>query len=95
MMEPATLPRHELTGLEVCVRDASDPTLVGRSGQVVDETRNTLLISARDGSEIQVPKPITTFEFRTPDGTAVAVDGSRLVARPARRTERRGESVWR
>jgi len=53
-----------------------------------------------------VPKAVATFEFRlddcverrstTDDSDAeyVTVDGERLVARPARRTERTGDSPW-
>jgi ribonuclease P protein subunit POP4 len=55
----------------------------------------------------QVPKAAATFEFRLPaddDAPArgaqgadqfVTVAGERLVARPARRTEHRGDSTWR
>ncbi|MFD1585622.1 ribonuclease P protein component 1 [Halorientalis brevis] len=59
----------------------------------------------------QVPKADATFEFSTPDGQSearsastqsngesretVTVEGERLVARPARRTERTGDSKWR
>ena len=56
----------------------------------------------------QVPKAAATFEFRlsgTDDDASargaqeadqfVTVAGERLVARPARRTEHRGDSIWR
>ncbi|WP_420028436.1 ribonuclease P protein component 1 [Haloglomus litoreum] len=59
----------------------------------------------------QVPKAAATFEFRLPDDASddasarhggareadqfVTVAGERLVARPARRTEHRGDSIWR
>ncbi|WP_135363717.1 ribonuclease P protein component 1 [Halosimplex halophilum] len=47
-----------------------------------------------------VPKAGTTFEFTLPgagDAPAevVTVEGRRLVARPARRTEKSGDSKWR
>ncbi|MWG35137.1 ribonuclease P protein component 1 [Halomarina oriensis] len=60
----------------------------------------------RQGSRsVRVPKAVATFEFRlddverrstTDDSDAeyVVVDGERLVARPARRTERTGDSRW-
>jgi ribonuclease P protein subunit POP4 len=104
-MEPATLPRHELAGLHVEVVDSSNPDLVGVAGEVVDETTNTLLV-AREGRAKQVPKAAATFEFRLPDdgcdgdtgatdASYVTVDGERLVARPARRTEHTGDNTWR
>ncbi|QLH83167.1 ribonuclease P protein component 1 [Halosimplex pelagicum] len=49
-----------------------------------------------------VPKAGTTFEFTLPTeagdasaGEVVTVEGRRLVARPARRTEKSGDSKWR
>ncbi|WP_136688389.1 ribonuclease P protein component 1 [Halorhabdus amylolytica] len=100
----AQLPRHELIGLAVRVSDATDPDLVGIEGTVLDETTNTLVIGV-GGRTWQVPKAVATFEFELPDSEAddpdasgsavVTVEGKRLVARPARRTERRGDSTWR
>jgi len=95
---PESLARHELAGLSVRVADATDPTLVDRSGRVVDETTNTLLVAeqrpererehcATTEQRIQVPKAGCALEFELPDGP-VTVAGDRLVARPARRTER-------
>jgi ribonuclease P protein subunit POP4 len=106
MLTAETLPRHELIGLRVRVVESSDPTLVGVEGEVVMETTNTLSV-AREGETgsrlVQVPKPVATFEFELPGGADpsatddaqfVVVDGERLVARPARRTEHTGDSRW-
>ena len=100
----AQLPRHELIGLAVRVSDATDPGLVDIEGTVLDETTKTLVIGV-GGRTWQVPKAVATFEFELPDGeeddpadgtsAIVTVEGQRLVARPARRTERRGDSTWR
>jgi ribonuclease P protein subunit POP4 len=95
-MTPESLVRHELAGLDVAVDDAPNPDLVGIAGRVVDETMQTLLVATSEGDR-QVPKASTTFRFTvTADGhTAdVLVDGERLVARPARRTESNGGSLW-
>jgi ribonuclease P protein subunit POP4 len=96
-LTPATLPRHELIGLDVAVAAASNPDLVGVTGQVVQETTKTLTIEGEDagsGRVWQVPKADATFEFDL-DGQTVTVEGERLEARPARRTERTGDSKWR
>jgi ribonuclease P protein subunit POP4 len=55
-------------------------------------------------SRVTVPKAACRFEFRLGgdagvrdaggDGPRVVVDGERLVARPARRTEQRSDSRW-
>jgi len=45
-----------------------------------------------------VPKADATFEFALPRGDTVevvTVEGEKLVARPARRTEQTGDSKWR
>jgi ribonuclease P protein subunit POP4 len=93
-LEPATLPRHELVGLRAEVVESTDPGLVGVAGEVVRETTKTLGIESRSGRVRQVPKAAATFRF-TVDDERVVVEGERLVARPAERTERRGDSTWR
>ncbi|PSP15885.1 ribonuclease P, partial [Halobacteriales archaeon QH_10_67_13] len=40
-------------------------------------------------------KAETTFEWTLPGGETVRTAGERLLARPARRTERTGDSPWR
>jgi len=92
-LTPATLTRHELIGLPVRVAAASNPDLVGIEGEVVMET--TQMLSVGRGERVwQVPKADATFAFDI-DGETVTVEGDRLVARPARRTERTGDSKWR
>ena len=90
---PETVARHELVGLSVRVVEADNPALVGIEGRVVDETTNTLRVEAADRVRT-VPKAGATFAFELPDGARVRVDGARLVARPARRTETTGGSQW-
>ena len=92
-----TVTRHELTGLHVRVADASDAGLVDREGSVVRETTKTLVIDPADAASagtLTVPKATATLVFRLPEGP-VTVAGDRLVARPARRSERGGDSRWR
>ncbi|MFB6088096.1 MAG: ribonuclease P protein component 1 [Haloarculaceae archaeon] len=96
-LTPETLPRHELVGLDVRVTEAANADLLDVEGEVVMETTETLTIEGAD-RVWQVPKEGTTFTFDVPDGesvTRVSVEGSRLVARPARRTENTGDSTWR
>ncbi|WEL18425.1 MULTISPECIES: ribonuclease P protein component 1 [unclassified Halorhabdus] len=101
-LTPDTLARHELIGLPARVSAATNADLVGIDGTVVDETAKTLSIE-RGGRTWQVPKATATVEFTlssddpaaTDGELVVTVDGNRLVAPPARRTERRGDSTWR
>jgi len=93
-LSPETLPRHELIGLDVEVVAASNPDAAGIAGRVVAETTRTLAVEGADRVR-HVPKAEATFAFAVPDGPTVRVDGERLVARPARRTETTGDSQWR
>jgi len=90
---PETLVRHELVGLEAVVVAASNPDLVGLGGDVVGETTRTLAVE-RDGRVVNVPKDGATFEWTLPAGETVRTAGERLLARPARRTEQTGDSIW-
>ena len=90
---PETVARHELVGLSVRVVEADNADLVGIEGRVVDETTHTLRVEAAERVRT-VPKAGSTLAFELPDGARVTVDGDRLVARPARRTERTGGSQW-
>lgn len=104
-----TLARHELCGLYVRVADAENRSLVGIEGRIVRETENTLLVETNSQVK-QVPKAGATFEFALADESVapaditddpesaaayVTIEGERLVANPARRTETTGDSTWR
>lgn len=93
-LTPETLARHELVGLDIEVVAASNPDLLGTSGEAVMETTRTLGIEHEE-RVLQVPKANATFEWTLPGGERVRTDGERLVGRPARRTEQRGDSIWR
>jgi ribonuclease P protein subunit POP4 len=86
--------RHEPVGLAATVRRATNPDLEGASGRVVRETTETLDLEGEDRVRT-VPKDVAQFAFTLPSGAVVTVDGEKLVARPARRTEQRGDSRWR
>ncbi|MEM1644293.1 MAG: ribonuclease P protein subunit [Ignisphaera sp.] len=80
---------HELIGLKVRILSHSDPTLIGKSGIVIDETLNTLVIL--DGSKnrkIRVSKYYGVFEFELPSKERVIVDGVLLHGRPEDRLKR-------
>ena len=95
-MTPETLLAHELVGLRVRVVEATNDDLVGLAGRVVGETTNTLRVEPAPGARVRVvPKAVATLEFELPSGEFVVVDGRRLVARPARRTQdTMGGTTW-
>ena len=84
---PDNILAHELIGLNVFVKDCSDPTLSSLRGSVVDETRNTLKLKV-DGKIKMVSKGVATFIFTLPDGLEVGLEGWRLVGRPEERVAR-------
>jgi ribonuclease P protein subunit POP4 len=81
---PQNILRHELIGLDVKVARAKNPEIRGVKGRIVDETRNMLSVVER-GTKLLIPKDVVTFRFKLEDGTAVDVNGERLVARPENR----------
>ncbi|WP_456474536.1 ribonuclease P protein component 1 [Candidatus Pyrohabitans sp.] len=78
--------KHELIGLECEIVSATDASLVGLRGVVVDETRNTLTLDVK-GKRKRVAKAIATFRFRV-GKSVVDVDGKALIARPEDRIKR-------
>lgn len=80
--------RHELIGLEARVMNSSDPTLLGTSGKIVDETRNMLMVE--QGEKVRkISKSNSTFLITLPEGDKVTVDGKKLVGRPEERVRRK------
>jgi len=86
--KPENLPRHELIGLQVLVDGSTNRGLVGLSGRVVDETRNTILVEVERKTK-RIPKACTSLTFTLPDGQRVRVAGSILVSQPENRISKR------
>ena len=65
--------------------ESNDPTLVGRTGLVMDETKNTLVMLEKD-SQIRIGKASIKF---TLDNSDVVVQGALVGQRPEDRTNRK------
>jgi ribonuclease P protein subunit POP4 len=85
--------QYEFIGLETTVVKSSNPDVVGLSGKVVDETRNTLTI-LQDNTEKVIVKDTSVFEFVLPDKTVVEIDGKVIMGRPEDRLKRRPKRLW-
>ena len=72
-------------GSTMNIVESNDPTLVGRSGLVLDETKNTLVMLENDRS-IRIGKSSITF---TLDNSDVVVQGALVGQRPEDRTNRK------
>lgn len=81
-----TIVLHELIGLYAEVLKSSDPSQVGIRGNVIDETKNTLLIETQDGAK-RVVKKVSTFKFKYGRKVFV-VDGKEIDFRAYERTEK-------
>jgi ribonuclease P protein subunit POP4 len=85
--------QYEFIGLETTVVKSSNPDMVGLSGKVVDETRNTLTI-LQDNTEKIIVKDTSVFEFVLPDEIIVEIDGKVIMGRPEDRLKRRPKRLW-
>jgi len=88
-IRPENILRHELIGLKTVVARSSNTSLVGTRGRIIDETRNTVKLSTRQGVKV-VPKGVAVFRFDLSDGTIVEVEGAKLVGRSENRMKARG-----
>lgn len=89
MITPENTLAHELIGLRVEVIKSPHRGYIGLAGQIVDETRQTLVIRTK-GRELRIPKEHSTFRFFFEEGS-VDIDGDLLVSRP----EDRIKKFWR
>ena len=85
--------QHEFIGLEAEVVKSSNPQVVGISGKVVDETRNTFT-KLHDDERKVVIKDTAIIEFVTLEGTVVEIDGKVVVGRPEDRIKKRPRRLW-
>ena len=86
---PENLPRHELIGLKAEVKESTDPTHVGMKGEILDETRDTLIIN-----EKQVEKENCKFLIEIPSGEKVELEGEIIKKRPEDRIDMKIRSKW-
>jgi len=75
---------HEIIGLNVSVLESTDNTLVGVSGEVVDETKNTLKIRTTNGIKT-ISKTIVKLNVEIPTGEKTIVNGNEIALRPENR----------
>lgn len=80
--------RGELICLGAEVISSTDPTLLGLSGTVIDETKNTITIRTTSGDK-KVPKGVVAFRFSSTSGKRVTIEGRSLVMRPEEKLRRR------
>jgi ribonuclease P protein subunit POP4 len=85
--------QHEFIGLETAVVNSSNPAMVGISGRVVNETRNTFTIK-QDNKMKVIAKDTSIFDFIFTDGTIVEIEGKVIMGRPESRLKKRPRRLW-
>ncbi len=88
----SNLAAHEFVGLKISITSSPDPTTIGLSGIIRDETRNMLTIQVRDRF-LRIPKDGSKLKFNLPTGDSVDLDGSSIKFRPEDRIKRR-QAKW-
>ena len=85
--------QHEFIGLEVKIVKSFNPDYIGIAGTLIDETRNTFIIS-QNNKRKTVIKDQAVFHFTLPDTTIIEIDGKVLKGRPEERLKKRIRRLW-
>ena len=85
-MNEKTLGKEELIGLKLTISECKDPTWKGKTGLVLDETKNTFLLEI-DNKEKRIAKATAIFEFEY-NGKKIRLNGSKIAYRPEDRTKK-------
>lgn len=80
--------RQELIGLKIKVMDSSNPLHKEITGEVRDETKNTIVILSNSKNK-RIPKKDAIYGFITSNGRFIEISGKRLLGRPADRINKR------
>jgi len=91
-MYEKTLARDEFIGLYVKIIDCKDPSWIGKSGKIIDETKNTFLIEIDDKKK-KIAKNIASFEFEY-NGKKITINGSKIAFRPEDRIKKVRWKYW-
>ncbi len=85
-MNEKKLARDEFIGLKVKIKKCTDPTLEGKKGIIVDETKKTFLIETDDKIK-RIAKKTAVFEF-TYEDKKISLNGSKINYRPEDRIKK-------
>ncbi len=85
-MNEKSFAKDEFIGLKVKIKKCSDPKWIGKSGFVLNETKNTFLLDIEHQEKI-IAKNNTIFEFEV-DDKKISLDGSKILFRPENRIKK-------
>ena len=85
-MQKIPIVKEELIGKIVKIKDCRDPNWIGKTGIIIDETKNTFLIEIKN-QQRRIAKNIATFEFKHQE-EKIIVEGSQLTYKPENRIKK-------
>jgi ribonuclease P protein subunit POP4 len=85
-MDERTLAKDELIGRQVKIKDSRDPNWTGKTGLIIDETKNTFLIEIKNEKKM-IAKKTASFEFEY-GGKKITLNGSKIAYRPEDRIKK-------
>lgn len=85
-MDEKKIARDELIGHHVKIKECTDPSWVGKTGKIIDETKNMFVIETKN-QEKRIAKKTATFEFQV-QGEKITIVGSKIAFRPENRIKK-------
>ncbi|MCJ2512918.1 MAG: ribonuclease P protein subunit [Candidatus Thermoplasmatota archaeon] len=79
--------KEEFIGLPINVNQCNDPSWIGKSGIIIDETKNMFIIKVNKKKNKSIEKRISKFEFEY-NGNKIILNGSKLAYRPEDRIKK-------
>ena len=86
-MKARDIVKVELIGKTIVIPAATNRSLVGKIGKVIDETKHLLVIAQPDGNVCKLLKSQVTISFIM-DGKRYTLAASHLVGRPEERLKK-------
>ena len=74
--------KGELIGSEIEIMHSKNKTLIGKTGKIIDETRNTITLET-NSKKIKVLKSHITFKIKNK-----IIDGKKIVGKPEDRIKK-------
>lgn len=85
-MNEKKLAREEFIGLKVKIRHCNDPTWIGKSGIIINETKNMFEIKINNKNK-KIEKKNSKFVFEE-NGNKIILNGSKIAYRPEDRIKK-------
>jgi ribonuclease P protein subunit POP4 len=93
LISKQTIIQQPVIGLKARVVRSDNPSQIGISGEIIDETRNMLKILHK-GKLKSIPKETSTLHLCLADGTIIEIKGEVLLGRPENRIRKEIRRKW-